>query len=200
MNRLFKYLSMAAICFALLQSTDAMAQQRQRGQRNQGGQQQGQQDNQQGGRQRQGGNFDPAQMQQRILDNYKEQLAVTDESEWKIISAAITKVLDARREAGSSRGGFGGGMTRRPQGGNQDANADQNQNRTRGGSSVLPEAEELQKAIAGNASKDEIKSKMAAYRTARQTKQAALDAAMDDLKKLLSSKQEAIALLNGLVR
>jgi len=202
MKKLLRYFLLAGISLSLLNSTDAMAQQQrgQRGQRGQGGQT-GQQDAQQGARQRQGGNFDPAQMQQRMMDNYKEQFGVADDGEWKIIAAAITKVMEARREVGSGRGGGAVGMTRRtPQGdtATQDANA--SQNRQRGGSSVLPEAEELQKAIASNASKDEIKSKMAAYRTARQAKQAALDAAMDELKKLLSSKQEAIALMSGLVR
>src|SRR5258708_4479296 len=55
-----------------------------------------------------GGNFDPAQMQQRIMDRYKEQLKVKSDDEWKIISERIMKVMEARVSLGNGRGGFMG--------------------------------------------------------------------------------------------
>ncbi len=185
---------MAAFAATVLSSTDAMAQGGGRRGRGQGG----------GG---QGGNFDPAAMQQRMLDSYKTQFAVTDENEWKVISAAIVKVTEARRDLGTGRGGMGGIGGRRNQNQQaadtttQDANAAQGR-RGRGGfgGTPMPEAEALQKAIADNVASDEIKAKIIALRSARQSKQATLDKAMDDLKKLLNAKQEGVALLAGLVR
>jgi hypothetical protein len=127
------------------------------------------------------GQFDPAQMQQRMLERYKETLAVTDEAEWKVISERITKVMTARREA--MVGGFGG-MGRRGGG--------------PGGPAVSPEVEALQKAIEAN-NAGEIKAKLAAVREARAKKQAELKAAQEELKKVLSAKQEAQMVLGGML-
>ena len=76
-------------------------------------------------RQNQGGNFDPAQAQQRMMERYKEQFAVTNDDEWKVMEPRIQKVMDARREVGmggagralSSRGGAGGGSADNAAGG-----------------------------------------------------------------------------------
>src|SRR6185369_7694311 len=54
-----------------------------------------------------GGNFDPAQFQQRMLDNIKEQMGFTNDTEWSAIEPLVQKVLDARIQG--IRGGFGGG-------------------------------------------------------------------------------------------
>jgi hypothetical protein len=54
------------------------------------------------------GNFDPAQMRQRMMDNLKEQLEITDDAEWKVIQPLIQKVMDARMAIGF--GGMGRGM------------------------------------------------------------------------------------------
>ena len=69
------------------------------------------QNNNNGGRQR--GNFDPAQMRERYMNQIKEQLGSPDD-EWKLIQPRLEKVLNAQRETRSSRGGFGnrGGRTR----------------------------------------------------------------------------------------
>src|SRR5205814_10221636 len=60
------------------------------------------------------GNFDPAQMRERMMSRIKEQLGATDE-EWKAIEPKVDKVMTAQRE---SRGGFGfGGFGRGGPGG-----------------------------------------------------------------------------------
>src|SRR5258706_5899487 len=51
------------------------------------------------------GNFDPAQMRERMMTRIKEQLGATDD-EWKAIEPKVDKVMTAQRE---SRGGFGFG-------------------------------------------------------------------------------------------
>src|SRR5205823_91792 len=72
---------------------------------------------QKGGRQRgggQGGNFDPAQFQQRRMDDLKERLEVKDDTEWKAIQPLIQKVMDSQRAVVADRmrgmtSRFGGG-------------------------------------------------------------------------------------------
>jgi len=55
-----------------------------------------------------GGNFDPAAMQQRMLDRYQEQLGFTNDVEWDAVKPLVQKVMDARRETmGGMRGMFG---------------------------------------------------------------------------------------------
>jgi hypothetical protein len=132
------------------------------------------------------GNFDPAQMQQRGVDRIKEQFGSTDQ-EWAAIEPLVKKVMDLRREQmmGGMRGGFGRGG--------------------QGGPAVTdPKAEvtaqaALAKAIEGNADKKDLQAKMAAVRKDRDAKQDALTAAQNNLKKVLNTKQEAIALQRGLV-
>ena len=42
------------------------------------------------------GNFDPAQFRQRMMDRLKEELEVTDDSEWKAMEPMVQAVMDAR--------------------------------------------------------------------------------------------------------
>jgi hypothetical protein len=158
----------------------------------------------QGGGGRQGrGNFDPAQMQQMMLDRYKTALEVTDDAEWKAMEPLVTKVMEARRD---SFGGMGRGMFGRggPRGGNNgqpaDAQGQQGQQRRGGfGGTPNPAADALQKAIDSKASKAEIKAALDKYIASRKASQAALEQAQADLRKVLTSRQEAIATLNGLL-
>jgi len=147
-------------------------------------------------------NFDPAQMKERVLANIKDQMEVTDDAEWKVLSDAIGKVLDARMEAAA--GGFGGMRNMMRRRGTNDNNGDQggqNQNRNRGGfGAPSAESEDLQKAIDAKAPAEEIKAKLAKLREANAAKEAKLAAAQEDLKKLLTSRQEAVAVMDGLLK
>ncbi len=146
------------------------------------------QDNQgRGGR----GNFDPAQMRQRMMDRVKEQLEVTDDAEWNAIQPLLQKVMDARMAAapGMGRGMFGGPR----RGGDNNAN----DRRPNFGPQPSPEAEALQRAIDGKASNSELKTAIAKVAEYRKTKQAELEKAQADLRKVLSVRQEAIATANG---
>jgi len=148
------------------------------------------------------GNFDPAQIQQRRMDNIHEQMGVTDDAEWKALEPRITKVMDAQRElfslGGRGFGGFGGG--RRNGGGGGDNGGGGGGGR-RGGffGPPAPEAESLRNAIENNAPTEQIKAALEKFRAARKAKQAALESAQADLQKLLSVKQEAVAVENGLL-
>lgn len=148
-----------------------------------------------GGRDR--GNFDPAKfqqdMQRRVNDQIKEQFGSTDE-EWKVIEPLVAKVNELRLSGVASMGGmarmFGGGRSR---GGDQG-------NRPRFGAEPSAEETALSEAIEKGAAKDELKAKMAAYRKMKATKAEELKTAQENLKKVLTTKQEAIALEMGLVQ
>jgi hypothetical protein len=142
------------------------------------------------------GNFDPEQARQRMMERYKEQLDVKDEAEWKVIQERIEKVTAARREVGG--GAFGMGFGGRRGGGG--AGGGGGGGGFRGGGEPLPEAEALQKAIEAKASSDEIKQKLAKLREARKEKEAKLEKAQDELRKVLSARQEASAVLMGLLK
>ncbi len=147
-----------------------------------------------------GGNFDPEQMRQRMMERTREQLGVKDDAEWKIISERIEKVTAARREVGG-RGGFGafgggrGGGPGGPGGGGPGGGG-----RGGFGGEPSPEAQALQTAIENNASADDIKSKLAKYRESQKEKEANLAKTQEDLRKVLTGKQEATAVLAGLLK
>jgi hypothetical protein len=140
------------------------------------------------------GNFDPAQMRQRMMDRLKEQMEVTDDTEWKAIEPLIQGVMDART---ATLGGMGRGMFGPPRRGG-DA-GDQNNRRGAFGQTPSPEAEALQKAIDAKASNAELKTAIAKYTESRKAKQAELEKAQADLRKVLTVRQEAVATVNGLL-
>ena len=158
-----------------------------------------------GGGQRGGGggrNFDPAQMQQRMMDNVKEQLEITDETEWKAVQPLVQKVMDARRASmsGMGRGMFGGPRRGGPPGGADAAAPAADQQNRRGGGMFgqpSPEAEALQKAIDAKAPKAELKASVVKFQEARKAKQAEMEQAQEALRKVLTARQEAIATVNG---
>jgi len=140
------------------------------------------------------GNFDPAQMRERMMTRLKDQMEITDDAEWKAIQPLIDKVLEARMASanGMGRGLFG--PQRRPGGDNTT-----DQRRGMFGQPPSAEAEALQKAIDAKASNAELKAAIAKYNESRKTKQADLEKAQADLRKVLTVRQEAVATLNGLL-
>jgi hypothetical protein len=197
MNKLNQMLALAGFTTVLSLGTANLAAQAQ--------QPQGQQQQRQGR-----GNFDPEQMRQRMMDSYRERLEVKGDDEWKIIQERIQKVTDAQRDvrafSGGGFGGFGRGGGRPGGDGNAPGGNDQGARRGgRGGfggfgGEPSPEVEGLQKAIESKASADELKSKLAKVREARKDKEAKLEKAQDDLRKVLSVRQEAGAVLAGLLK
>ncbi len=157
------------------------------------------------------GNFDPAQFRERQLERYRERIEVKSDDDWKKLEPLVSKVMDAQRDArlGLGFGGMGfGGRGGRPGGGGGgggDGAGGNNQgggggNRNRGGGQSSPEVTDLQKAVDDKASADEIKAKVAKLREARKAKEAELEKAQDELRKALSPRQEAGAILAGLLK
>lgn len=186
--KLSKSLVIAAVAL-MCAATGTVSAQNNSNRGNNGGDQRG---GDQGGRR---GGFDPAAMQQRMMDNVKEQMGVTDDGEWKVIQERIQKVMDARRDVG-----FGGAsrmFSRRSSDSNRSGD-----NRGRGGmfGSPSPEQEALQKAIDNNAPDAQVKAALEKYRAAQKAKEAALEKAQANLKSVLTPKQEAIAVADGLLK
>ena len=140
-------------------------------------------------------NMDPQQIpgaiQERVNGSLREQMGVTNDDEWSLIQERINAVSKARAAVmadgggmmgmGGMRGGFGGG---------------------RGGgmsSRLSPEAQALQQAIDDGAPAAQIKDLLAKLQAVRRAKQAALVQAQDDLRAVLTIRQEAVAQLIGLL-
>ena len=130
-----------------------------------------------------GGGFTPAQFQQHMMSQVRQNLSVTNDDEWSVIQPLVQKVMDARRDADMGMMGHGG-----PGG--------------RGGPVPQASAEQkaLQKALDDKAPVEQIKDALANYRSARKDRQARLEAAQDNLKSVLTTTQEARAVLMGLLR
>lgn len=155
------------------------------------------------------GNFDPAEMRQRMMERVREQLEVTSDDEWKIISERVEKVMTARRDAagmggmGAFFGGRGG-----PGGGRRDGNAGggggerAGGERRRGGGMFgeePQEAKDLRAAIEAKAPAEELKAKLEKYRAYKKKKEAELAQAQEKLKEVLNARQEATAVIAGLL-
>ena len=188
--KLNRILSLCAVAATLaLSATSLFAQD------NNNADQGGQRRQRQGGQGGQGGpgrgNWDPAQMQQRMMDRYQEQLGFTNDTEWTAVKPLVQKVMEARMASmsGMGRGMFGGGRNRGGQGGGAGGMFGQ----------TNPDQDALQKALDDNAPAAQVKDLLAKYKTSQKAKQAKLEAAQAELKAVLTTKQEAQACLMGLV-
>ena len=145
-----------------------------------------------------GGNFDPAQMQQMMMERYRTQLNITNDTDWAAIQPLIQKVMDARTAAGNGRGGRGGfggpgGGFGGPGGGGPGGPGGPR------GQTASVEEQALQNAVDNDAPAAQIKDALNKYEAVKKTKQAALATAQEALRAVLSAKQEAQATLMGLL-
>jgi hypothetical protein len=155
------------------------------------------------------GNFDPAAFKQRMMDDLRTDWEIKDDAEWNAIEPKLGKVIDARGEVmASTMRGFGRGGQRRNGGGggggggNGDDNGGGQRQRQRGGGmfgTPSAAAEALQKAVDDKAPTAEIKTKLKAVQDELKDKQAKLVAAQEDLRAVLTPRQEAVATLRGLL-
>lgn len=149
-----------------------------------------------------GGNFDPAQMRQRMMDRMKEQLGA-DDATWKVMEPRLTKVMETNRQVGGRGGMMGmmGGMRgQRGPGGDQGGpQADRRGRGPQGEQTAVDKAMTQLRTTLENsaASPEEIKTQLTAVRVAREKAKADLAAAQADLKKILTVRQEALLVEMG---
>lgn len=146
------------------------------------------------------GGMDPQQMQQfiqqRVMEFIREQLSVTNDSEWTVIQERLSKVTQGRMQ--SLLGGMGGfrGLMGRNRG---------NDGPPGGGRGFMglaqpdPEADALQRALDAKAPKDQLKAALEKYREARKRRQVELAAAQEQLRQVLSFRQEAVLVSLGML-
>ncbi|MGA3180378.1 MAG: hypothetical protein ABSF38_08565 [Verrucomicrobiota bacterium] len=144
-----------------------------------------------------GGGFDPTQIVPMMAEGMRTSLLVTNDDEWKIISLKLQKVIQLQMEerlagmgammrnrgGGPGGGGGGGGM------------------RFLGalGGTPDPSEDALQKALDDNAPTAQLKAAMAKLRAARKQKQEEKAKAQAELRDLLTIRQEALLLTEGLL-
>lgn len=146
------------------------------------------------------GNFNPAEFQQRMMDRIRDELEFTNDTDWSAVQPLVQKVMDAQRDV---RSGQMNGM-RMMFRGNRDRNGQNNDNGRRqrfGGFMGQPSAEytALQDAVNNNAPAAQIKDLLARYNASQKAKEDKLKAAQDNLRAVLSVRQEAEATLVGLL-
>ncbi len=146
-----------------------------------------------------------AEFRARMNERLKTSLKVTDD-EWAVLQPLIEKVQTAQREAGGF-GGFGGGPGGFG-GGRRGGNGGNGGNDNGGGTPPAPdlsrpgaaEAQALRTTLESDgATPDEIKAKLAAVRDFRKKGQATLASAREDLKKVLTLRQEAVLVSMGIL-
>jgi hypothetical protein len=127
-------------------------------------------------------------MEQHMIQSIQNQLGFTNASDWSAVQPLVKKVLDDQRALrGNMRRLFGRGGPGGPGGpGGNDQPSD-------------PTANALQSAVDGNAPKDQLKDLLTKCQASRKEKQDALAAAQDNLRQVLTVKQEAQATLLGLL-
>lgn len=138
-----------------------------------------------------GRNFDPAAMRQRYMDRIKEQLGASDE-DWKTLQPKIEKITTLQRDSrgfgggfGRNRGGAGGGADNAP---------------AQPLSDVAQKVKDLQTALDNKDTKPEvIKEKLAALRDARTKSAEEIKKARAELTELLTVRQEAVLVENGIL-
>jgi hypothetical protein len=143
-------------------------------------------------------NMDPQQMQdaiqQRASATFREQMGVTNDTDWSLIEEKINAVTKARAAVMADGGGMMGmGGMRGAFGGGRFGGLQATPNR------LSPEAQALQQAVDADAPDTQIKDLLAKLQAARHAKQSALAQAQEDLRSVLTIRQEAIAYLHGLL-
>jgi len=140
--------------------------------------------------------FDPERMRTMMLENLKETLGATDD-EWKAIEPLAKNVMEKQQAARMSGFGGFGFMGRRGGPGGGPGGDTAGGNRPRFGTPD-PEVEALNKALeAKDTPAKDIEAKLKALREARQKKEEELKKAREELRKVLTIRQEAQMVLMG---
>ncbi len=147
--------------------------------------------------------FDPARMREAMITAMKDQLGVNAE-EWTVIQPKIDKLMTAQRDNMSGRGfnfrggGSGGGRRDREAGGGAGAGSPAADGQQQ--SPVQQASRELREALAKKeTAPEQITAKLTALREARAKAREQLTAAQEDLRSVLTPRQEAVMVSTGML-
>jgi hypothetical protein len=144
-----------------------------------------------------------------MMERMKERLGADDEA-WKVIEPRLTKVQELNRQQmmAGGRGGFAFGGMRGGRGGDQGGQqGGQQGQRPRFPGQENREPTALEKASETlnttlenpSASADQIKQQLTALRAAREKAKQELATARQDLRQILTVRQEALLVLDGML-
>jgi len=142
----------------------------------------------------------PDDMRKRLSAMMKEQFQVESDEEWALIGERMMKVQEIRRFSGGGLAGAAAFMGRGAPGvfgGDNGASNRQRMGSFGGGGS--PESEALSAAIKSGAPAAEIKARLERLRETRKQNEIKLAAAQEDLRAVLNMRQEALAVLMGIL-
>lgn len=141
----------------------------------------------------------PEDMQARLMTSLRERFEVADDEEWKLISERLTKVTELRRNAAGA-GAFAGFAGRGSGGapGGDRGSGDRGKSSARGAGGTT-EMTALSSAVRDKLPDAEIKSRLDRLREVRKNNEAKLSKAQEELRAVLSVRQEATAVVYGLL-
>jgi len=153
-----------------------------------------------------GPQFDPAQMRQMMEQRMREMLGATAE-EWKVLGPRVMKVQElSRQSAGGGPGMMFGPMGRRGTGGPGmgGPGSDRPGGRGMGMNRELTEVEKIQEELQTllentAATPEQIKQQVTKLRAAREKAKQELAKAQQDLRQVLTVRQEAQLILMGML-
>ena len=140
-------------------------------------------------------------MRARMTESLRTLLDVKNEDEWKLLYARLEKVREARDEVRAVSGDFrllfnigrpgeqGGAAPGGDRGGRGPGGF--------GGGTPNPDSEALSKAITNKAPTEELKQRMARLRDARKAAEAKYEKLSEELRQLLTVRQEAALVAIG---
>jgi hypothetical protein len=143
------------------------------------------------------------EMRERMSAALREQFQVEDDEEWRLIYERIERVwvLGGAAGAGGPMGAAMAFRAARAAGGGGEAADQARPGGGRGGLAgpASPETESLVTALYANAPEAELRSRLERLRAARKANEVKLVAAQDELRSVLNLRQEAIAVVAGLL-
>ena len=132
---------------------------------------------------------DAADAESPILTRLRKRLEVTDDAEWAVIAARITKVEELRRPVAPAGNGAR----------DLAATGDKVKRNARAGASANPEFDALRAAVVDQSTDAEIKARLARAHEVYQQREAQLEKAQADLRAVLTVRQEAVVVMFGLL-
>lgn len=135
-----------------------------------------------------GGPRTAADAGERNLARLREYLEVTDDAEWAVILERINRVTELRRNQWSGGAGGRGGVALAEKG-----------TKKSGRSSAHPEQEALRAAVGAKLPDAEIRARLSRAHEVYQENEARLARAQADLRAVLTVRQEAVAVMAGLL-
>jgi hypothetical protein len=127
--------------------------------------------------------------QSRALEKIREHLDVPDDMEWSVIADRIAKVEELRRSLWSNAPGNRGTALF----------GDKDRRASTDGSSSQPERDALRSAVREQMTDAEIKARLVRAHEVQRQNEVRLAKAQDDLRAVLSIRQEAVAVVAGLL-